>query len=372
MIARPPSLLQRVLQSAGVTPLRNQRVQLYHSIRTAHLERASDLGPVSILYRVRSYDFDQDLADRLEVVRAGTLKSVLLLLRSRPGSLEVNEPLMAESAVHTAAVLFFVRMLTPARKRPVVGSYAIENQDPFVLPRLTLKARTKGWLQSRSAGYVWRILDRLAFGTAGAEAVYLARFPPGRRDEPVTTTIPALPAACACEVEAGGQDVVFLGALSERKGFPVVQASWDDVLAADPAASVTVLGKGPLEEEAERWSRSGKNVTFVEDPPRSVIHEVLRGAKVLILPSQPSPTWREQVGLPIVEGLAHGCRIITTSQTGLADWLIQEGHSVLDAQASPADFARAILAQRGIPRGRQSDLPAVDGRLAADQWLFGA
>ena len=109
------------------------------------------------------------------------------------------------------------------------------------------------------------------------------------------------------------------------------------------------------------------------DPARAQIHAQLRRSRVLVLPSQPAPGWREQVGLPICEGLAHGCTIVTSTETGLAGWLAFHGHRV-ESPAVPADDwagALALALRQGRPASAVlDDLPIVDGRLAADAWLF--
>ena len=109
------------------------------------------------------------------------------------------------------------------------------------------------------------------------------------------------------------------------------------------------------------------------DPPRVRIHEAMATSSVLTLPSQPSATWREQVGLPIVEALSHGCTIVTTRETGLADWLESGGHSVYRDAGSAQALASAILRALDAPVDRTdvlAALPERDGRLAADDWLF--
>ena len=91
------------------------------------------------------------------------------------------------------------------------------------------------------------------------------------------------------------------------------------------------------------------------------------------LDTQPAEKWREQVGLPIAEGLAHGCSRVTADQTGLADWLTAHGHIVLPAGQTTEGLALGIIAALRLRRKPESvigDLPAVDGRLAADDWLF--
>jgi glycosyltransferase involved in cell wall biosynthesis len=91
-----------------------------------------------------------------------------------------------------------------------------------------------------------------------------------------------------------------------------------------------------------------------------------------VLPSQPSATWREQVGLPIVEGLSYGCTIVTTTETGLAGWLSEHGHRVVAADADDGELAAAVAAALLNPvEDVVASLPDHDGRLAADAWMFG-
>ena len=81
----------------------------------------------------------------------------------------------------------------------------------------------------------------------------------------------------------------------------------------------------------------------------------------------------EQVGLPIVEGLAAGCRVVTTTETGIADWLSAHGHRTLSVPTTPQALADALVAaldDQRPPAEIVADLPALDGRLDADRRLF--
>ena len=92
-----------------------------------------------------------------------------------------------------------------------------------------------------------------------------------------------------------------------------------------------------------------------------------------MLPSQPRPRWREQVGLPIVEGLGRGCLVVTTSETGLAEWLTAHGHYVVSPPDDAAAFSDALsraIADTRSPMSVVADLPAVDGRAAAEAWML--
>lgn len=359
----------------AATRMSHGRARLYESIRTAHLERAHQLAPAAIIYRRRRYDFDAELAQGLELIEAGPFKTAMILARSRLSALEINEPLMLSSLPNTALALSVLsgrRLL--GGKRVSVVCYAIGNSDPYQ-QRLgnTWKSSLRKFVERKLAGVVWKRVDRTVFGTAAAQDTYHGLMPQSEHRKEVL--IPALPAACSCQHEqpSGRRRVIYLGDLSARKGFPLLLEAWPTVRESDPAARLTIVGKGALLDKAASSAAADSSIDVVVDPPRDEIHRQLRRAQVLVLPSQSTPIWREQVGLPIVEGLAHGCSIVTTSETGLASWLAGNGHSVLSPESSAGTLADALLHQlsRATPRGAvTATLPQRDGRLAADSWLF--
>ena len=362
--------------SRGRAP-RLPAVRLYESLRTAHLERAHELAPASIVYRVTRYDFDASLAEGLDLVPAGPLGAAWSIARSRVETLEVNEPLMTSSLPTTALVLAALavrRRLTG--RRTVVVSYLIGNADPFAAvtaPRLRTRLRRRGERVLSRA--VWRRLDRVVFGTDAARETY-TRLLGAPRASADRADVAALPTRHP-DARGGGArppHVVFVGSFVERKGLRVLAAAWPLVVADRPNATLSLIGKGPLEQEARALSVAEPSVTVEVDPPRARIHAALDEARALVLWSQPSPTWREQVGLPIVEGLSHGCTVVTTTETGLADWLAAHGHVVAADPRSPRVLAAAIV--EALDAGRTADdvladLPDRDGRLAADDRLFG-
>jgi glycosyltransferase involved in cell wall biosynthesis len=353
------------------------RARLYHTVRTAHLERALELAPAPLLYGNRRYDFDPELAERVGATPAGALQAARLLGRSGVRDLEVNEPAAIETVARTAVSLAWLRLrhVLLRRPRPRVVTYAIGNSDPFAIaPGSRLRRRLKRRVEHLLARYVWWEIDRIAYGTPAAVTTYADAFgrAPGRQR---SALVPALPAPCTC-VDPGADRpdrVVFLGAFDTRKGLSLVLDSWPGVLDSVPGAELVVLGKGDLEARARAAAEQDASVRLVVDPPRPRIHEELRGARVLVLPSQPTPRWREQVGLPIVEALAHGCTVVTTDETGLAEWLTDHGHVVVPGTADAGRLATAVTAalrQRRAPHSVLGDLPEVDGRLAADAWMF--
>ena len=349
------------------------RARLYRTLRTAHLERALQLSPATIVYRDRRYDFDEALAARLDLVRAGGPGAALHLLRAGVTELEVNEPLMRSGIRTTALAVAALRVRERCGgPRAEVVSCAIENLDPFARPARGLRARAGVALDRSLARFVWRNLDRVVHGTEATRDLYGRVLPPPRPGGQQTVVL-MLPQPCDCpDTERDPSSVLFLGAFSPRKGFDLLHRAWPEVHAGT-GARLSLLGKGPLEERARAWAGADTSVALSVDPTRESIHRALRRAQVLVLPSQPRPAWREQLGLPILEALAHGCTVVTTSETGLAPWLARHGHTVLPPGEDPGALARALVerVREPLPAARVlAPLPARDGRLAADDWLF--
>jgi glycosyltransferase involved in cell wall biosynthesis len=90
------------------------------------------------------------------------------------------------------------------------------------------------------------------------------------------------------------------------------------------------------------------------------------------LPSRREGRWREQIGLSIVEGLAHGCHIVATPDTGLSEWLRLHGHDVLPNEFTVADLTAALrdAARNQLdPAAVRASLPPLDCRVRAENWM---
>ncbi|MBD5786519.1 glycosyltransferase family 4 protein [Cellulosimicrobium terreum] len=329
-----------------------------------------------ILYLECRYDFDGELARRVRPEQVGDLRAAALVVRRGYDEIEINEPAAIDCVRRSAGVVAAVRMRDlVTRRRSLVVAYAIGNVDPFTLARPRHPWANLGRrLDEVLARLLWRQLDRVVYGTDTARDLYASRFPP-LRARARTTLMPALPARCSCATdptpEAG--HVLFLGDLSERKGIDSVLAAWPVVSAGSPTARLTIVGRGAYREAVEDLAARDPRVEFVHDPPRDQVHRALRTASVVVLPSRRAAGWREQVGLPIIEGLAHGCTVVTTDETGIASWLSEHGHQVLPAAAPSSTLADAVLRAACSPLDPQHvwrSLPSEDSRLNADRWLF--
>ena len=368
--------------TAAAAPLRRaRRVRLYDFIRTAHLERLSQMSAADLVYRSTRYDFDLSLVPSDNPpVRHGRLGTLWHLLRTPYDYAEVNEPLLRPRWWDLAAQILALRLRNGwGADRTVIGAYCIGLRDPVASHRgrRRLPPRWDAVYCRLMLGWLVRRMDRLAFGTDAARSALAAYVDPALIDARARY-FPAVPAACDCladhDEQAEPGRVLFVGAFDQRKGIEQLLALWD---ARDPAAPdnlrLHLVGKGKLLPLVESWAQGRSDVELTVDPPRPEIHRAYRRATVVVLLSQRIGDWREQVGLPIVEGLAHGCTIVTTSETGIATWLAEHGHTVMDPQTPPARAAVLLAEAAAMARGRESvlsELPEQDSRIVADDWLM--
>lgn len=352
-------------------------MRVYKTLRTAHLERALALTPADILYQESRYDFDEELVAEVRPQQAGDLRSAWLVARNGYEVVEINEPAAIDCVRRSAFVLAALLVSDVLRRRRTrVVTYAIGNIDPRTLPRPSRWwPRLGRHLDLALARWVWLRLDRVVFGTETARQLYGTVFGIAGRRGLRWTTIEALPAVCDCVLDGGKTPgrLLFLGDLSPRKGFDAVLAAWSTVRRQIPDAVLTVVGRGALLDDAYAAARADSRIRVIADPPRDVVHAELRRASVVLLPSRRQGAWREQVGLPIVEGLAHGCTVVTTDETGIADWLRRNGHGVIPA-ASVAELLPGVIVEAAgrplDPSTVAASLPHQDSRLEADGWLF--
>jgi glycosyltransferase involved in cell wall biosynthesis len=352
----------------------------YHTARTAHLERLASQTPAWFYYSTVRADFDPEMARKNPLVnRASALKVAVDVVRKRIEILEVPEPLAVALwpqlvLIHT--LVFCSRFVTRSRVRVV--SYAIENYptDRKLTEFSKLPRALSTLVVKLVAGYLIRTSHKIVFGTADAEATY-ARLLGGamRRSNLSTRLVWALPAAENFDDGPRPQRVAFLGTFEERKGIVRLMEAWSSVGSLVPGAELVIMGKSGLIEEVREFVDATPSVRLIEDPPRTQIFDELRTSKTLVLFSQPSRGWKEQVGLPIVEALSLGCEIVASDETGIARWLDDSGHWVLPASASSSELAAAIagsLLSSRTPKSIVRALPREDGRTLADRELFGS
>lgn len=353
-------------------------VRVVPELRGAHIERHLTGTPATLLYFTPKYDLDGTPTPP-GIVRVGLLRAMLHLLRTPAGRLEVPEPLWLRFWPRNLALMASFRLGGVMRRRRCrIGTYAMENNRfEVVLGGRRRAPRALVFLASWLVGLVAAVfLDRICYASPAARDAYASLPLVGRLE---STCVLELPAPVPVDVddhpvEPGG--VVFLGVLESRKGIRELMTAWPAVRLASPTARLTIVGPGPLAADVRTWcAESPGERTYVGRLAHGDARRLLSGATVLVAPSVPDGRWIEQIGLPIKEALAAGATVVTTRQTGLADWLEAHGHEVVSVEPRedlPRRLASALTRAVDHPLDRDEvhrSLPLVDGRLVADTWL---
>jgi glycosyltransferase involved in cell wall biosynthesis len=319
-----------------------------------------------LLFTSRIGDSDAGLVEGHPGVRPFSWGRLLRALRDPDLALvEVAEPLWLGEWVRAVRYVLLLKVLRPAlpRRRPVaVATYAIENLD--ARERLSFRALDDrpvlGGLARRfvtaAVGVSLLLLDVVVFGTSGACENYRGTFGWALRRTRWAVLPPRLDACTVCGPVGGARrdrTVLFLGTPSRRKGFDVLMAAWEAAGAAERGWRLVVAD--PRGEEAPELP---PGVSIRTGLSRATVHELLRTSAVVAMPSVRLRGWREQIGLPLVEGLGHGCRVVTTTETGLADDLRDHPLVTLTTPGDPgslADGLRTVMAAE--PSSTASDGP---------------
>lgn len=363
---RSPKLSPVLRQSASVRAVPVMRAANVHDPGRA-VDRPT-------IFFSMSYDMvGLDLDDRQAQV--SLISAIRLALSGNWSTFELWEPLWIREFPRWCAVGCAAALSRSARgKGRKVVFYAIENSP---IPRVLFGDRSTAvppWI-SRAFIAVLRcvlrtIVDRIAFGTAGAQATYLP-LTGGSRVE--SRLIVGLPSPNSVLRRPSARQVLFVGVLEPRKGIDVLMEAWERVELEGRPCSILIVGGGDGFERVSRWARAAPATrTAVGWVPRQRVTEFMRESSVLVAPSLPDGRWTEQIGLPIVEALSLGLTVVTTDQTGISDELASMGHFVVPLARMATELGPAISAAMIAPLPIDSvvsQLPKEHGHAAADRWL---
>lgn len=126
-----------------------------------------------------------------------------------------------------------------------------------------------------------------------------------------------------------GEGWVYAGRVAEEKGV-------FDLLAAAGAIPGTVVGDGPALAEARR--RAPPSVRFTGALPHPRALEVLRGARVVVVPSR----WPENDPYAVTEAQALGRAVVATAVGGIPEQIRHGVDGWLVPRADPRSLARAL------------------------------
>ncbi|MEA2210978.1 MAG: hypothetical protein QOF83_926 [Solirubrobacteraceae bacterium] len=134
-----------------------------------------------------------------------------------------------------------------------------------------------------------------------------------------------------------GPVVLYAGRLVAEKGLAVLASAWSQVRRP---ATLVLVGDGPLRDRLEGLPR----VMMLGPLARAELPAAYRAARVTVLPSIPTPRFREPWGLVCNESLHQGTPVIATTAVGaVAGGLVRDGESgQVVAPGDPSSLAAAI------------------------------
>ncbi len=156
---------------------------------------------------------------------------------------------------------------------------------------------------------------------------------------------------CAEHDLPDGPLVLYVGRLVEEKGVETLLTAWRSV----PGATLAVIGDGPLAPQVA----ATPHVRLLGPQPRERLPVAYAAADALVLPSIPTPRFREPWGLVCNEALHQGTPVVGTTAVGaVAGGLVRHEQTGLVVEpGDPRALAAAIA--------RLLDDPVLGARLGA-------
>lgn len=377
---RKINLKSRIVEFQGSSisvPSEYTSIRIRPELRAEHVKRAQRMTPAFTLYFDEKYDLGTTSVPSA-FRRVGLFSCLRTLSLSDASVLEVPEPLWLRFAAKNLLILAVWRISGVIRhRRRVSVTYAIENNDLTNLlwpsgksyPLIETLARM-------GAGALMRLtLSRIAFGSTASRDLYHSLSGVKKIPYRLIEELPGKPVGAS---SAGGRTesqarAIFIGMLDDRKGVLDLMEAWTAVERAVPQALLTIVGDGKHAETVSKWcSQQPERRVFTGFIQHNDVVPLLAESDVVVAPSRRAGRWREQIGLPIIEGLSVGLTVVTTDETGLAHWLRDKGHAVIPESTVQRDLADELARALLSPLRREdvlATLPEMPGRIAADAWL---
>lgn len=341
------------------------------TIRSSNFERQVEGSDRVVIYTSKHEDLDiSSMPPRSRQV--GLVTAWTWAFRQRWTVVELPEPLWLRALPLTISMGVALRIAgLIQRRRTIIVTYALENNTPRRLLRGLPPATRPIFFQLLRlfCGFVY---DRVAFGSDAAHRCYCEV--KILSSKCATAIFSNLLPPCPKETDVTKRQIIaFVAALEERKGLRTLLNAWRLANLADWGWMLHIAGSGPLGATVLDAASTDSSIHYLGELDRGQVHRLFAESSIVVLPSHPEGRWTEQIGLSIVEGLAHGCHVVTSSDTGLADWLIKRGHTVLPSGFAPDDLGRALrltCSKLVDPAAIRSSLPSNDGRTTAEKWMY--
>lgn len=137
--------------------------------------------------------------------------------------------------------------------------------------------------------------------------------------------------------------VLFVGRLVEKKGLTYLLRAMAARRRAGDEVTLVVIGDGPLRVQHEKEAgQLGVKCSFLGAQPNHVVHDWMRRAQALALPSVRAGSGdREGLGMVLCEAFALGLPTVAFDSGGIRD-AIREGCGLLAHEGDAQDLARQL------------------------------
>lgn len=125
-----------------------------------------------------------------------------------------------------------------------------------------------------------------------------------------------VPAANYAPAEGDGEDVLYAGRLSREKGLATLLAAVRQL----PGTRLAVAGEGPERPALEAAREDGVAVTLLGYLNGEALHEAVRRARVVVVPSE----WYENLPFAVLEAMALGRAVVGARIGGIPE-LVEDG-----------------------------------------------
>jgi phosphatidyl-myo-inositol alpha-mannosyltransferase len=166
----------------------------------------------------------------------------------------------------------------------------------------------------------------------------------------------------------GRPNVLFVGRLEPRKGFPVLLDAWHLVQQAVPKARLLVAGRFD-EAEQQRWAREVAqrqldDVELIGYVSERDLPRYYRTAQVFCAPS----TGFEALGIVLLEAMAAGAAIVTTDIEGYRTVVRDGVEAVVVPPADPVALADGLISVLDDAARRERLVAAARARVQEYAW----
>ena len=334
-------------------------LRIIPELRTSTLKEVQEQTGVSVLYFKQKYDL-QLLPEKSKFRKVNTMQAMYEVFRSDAIVLELTEPLWMREIIRTVLIGYtwkarsFIR-----RKSNYCFTYAIENNglNNLIFGTVDRHNFITHYIGKFLGFLISTIYTHAAFGTYAAYKNYalnefLVQIPhiyPDRysiqESSNPQSLIPGFEGYSRVATKSEQKyTYLFVGVLEERKGINLLIQAWDILDQVDFKGRLIIVGSGALEKKVSEWClKAPERRSYLGFKTGDKLNSIYASADFLLAPSQRDGRWREQVGLPIIEGLSFGLTVITTSETGIADGLRANGHIILEDGNRPESLAKGIL-----------------------------